>query len=176
MSHTESSNSPSGHTTVPLELRNSSQFPFPYSTFSAQTTHRKHSSSTVAWRTPHRKHMLCVRLRVHWSITSTGTGADDIENTASCIIACRTVFRELLPGNTLFKSVILCIYVSYILNLFLIFLINSIQKSAVGHQSLKISGNFCLATASDFKGRPGICLPCARLSRICSGCLCLLSF
>jgi hypothetical protein len=32
-------------------------------------------------------------------------GADDIENTASSIVACWTVFTELLPGNALIKSV-----------------------------------------------------------------------
>jgi hypothetical protein len=35
-------------------------------------------------------------------------GADDIENTASSIGACRTVFTELLPGNALKKSVSIC--------------------------------------------------------------------
>jgi hypothetical protein len=32
-------------------------------------------------------------------------GADDIGNTASSIVACWTVFTELLPGNALIKSV-----------------------------------------------------------------------
>jgi hypothetical protein len=32
-------------------------------------------------------------------------GADDIENTASSIVACWIVFIELLPGNALKKSV-----------------------------------------------------------------------
>jgi hypothetical protein len=32
-------------------------------------------------------------------------GAADIENTASSIVACWTVFTELLPGNELIKSV-----------------------------------------------------------------------
>jgi hypothetical protein len=31
--------------------------------------------------------------------------ADDIENTASPIVACWTVFTELLPGNALLESV-----------------------------------------------------------------------
>ena len=30
-------------------------------------------------------------------------GEDDIENTASSIVACWTVFTELLPGNELMK-------------------------------------------------------------------------
>jgi hypothetical protein len=32
-------------------------------------------------------------------------GADGIENTASSIVACWTVFIELLPGNALIKSI-----------------------------------------------------------------------
>jgi hypothetical protein len=48
-----------------------------------------------------------VILRVHWSVTNTGRGADDIENTASSIVACWAVFTELLPGNALIKSVAL---------------------------------------------------------------------
>jgi hypothetical protein len=32
-------------------------------------------------------------------------GVDDIENTAPSIVACWTVFTELLPGNALIKSV-----------------------------------------------------------------------
>jgi hypothetical protein len=38
-------------------------------------------------------------------IPSCNSGADDIENTASSIVAFWTVFTELLPGNTLIKSV-----------------------------------------------------------------------
>jgi hypothetical protein len=34
-------------------------------------------------------------------LPSTGRGADDIENTASSIVACWTVFTELLPDNAL---------------------------------------------------------------------------
>jgi hypothetical protein len=69
------------------------------------STHRNHSPSFVAWRRPHRKHVSHVRLQVDWSVSSTGCGADDIENTASSIVACWTVFTELLPGNSLTKSV-----------------------------------------------------------------------
>jgi hypothetical protein len=72
---------------------------------SARTTHRKHSSSIVARRRPHRKRVSRVRLRVHWSVTSTERGADNIENTASSIVACWTVFTELLPGKSLIKRV-----------------------------------------------------------------------
>jgi hypothetical protein len=36
----------------------------------------------------------------------------DTENTASCIVAFRTVFRELLPSNALIKSVILYIFLT----------------------------------------------------------------
>jgi hypothetical protein len=74
----------------------------------ARTTHRKHSPSTVAWRTPHRKHVSRVRLRVHWYVISTWYGANDIENKASSIDACWTVFTELLPDNALIKSVTIC--------------------------------------------------------------------
>jgi hypothetical protein len=49
--------------------------------------------------------VLHIRLRVHWPVTSTGRGPDDIENTASSVVACWTVFTELLAGNTLIKSV-----------------------------------------------------------------------
>jgi hypothetical protein len=76
---------------------------------SARTTQK--TSHVIATQRVHwfaswtyRKHMPRVRLRVHWSITSTGRGADDIENTASFIIACWTVFTEPLPGNALIKS------------------------------------------------------------------------
>jgi hypothetical protein len=44
-------------------------------------------------------------LRVDWSVNSTGRGADDMENTASSVVACWTVFTELLPGSTLIRSV-----------------------------------------------------------------------
>jgi hypothetical protein len=39
-------------------------------------------------------------------------GADDIENTASSIVACWTVFTGLLPGNALIKSVTICMCIS----------------------------------------------------------------
>jgi hypothetical protein len=49
-----------------------------------------------------------VRLRVHWSVTSTGRGADDVENAVSSISACWIVFfAELLPSNAMIKSVTL---------------------------------------------------------------------
>jgi hypothetical protein len=38
-------------------------------------------------------------------VTKEGRGADDTENTATSIVACWTVFTELLPGNALIKSV-----------------------------------------------------------------------
>jgi hypothetical protein len=37
-------------------------------------------------------------------------GADDIENTASFIVACWAVFIELLPGNALIKSVTILLF------------------------------------------------------------------
>jgi hypothetical protein len=54
---------------------------------------------------PHGKHILCVRLRVRWSVSSTGSGLEDVENTASSTVVCWTVFTEPLPGNALIKSV-----------------------------------------------------------------------
>jgi hypothetical protein len=78
---------------------------------SARTTYREHSPSIVAWSRPHRKHLSRVRLRVHWSVTSIGRGAEEVKNTTSSIVACWTVFTELLPGNSLIKSVT----ISYIL-------------------------------------------------------------
>jgi hypothetical protein len=54
---------------------------------------------------PHRKHVSRVRLRVHWSVTSTGRGAGVIENKALSIFACWTVFTEPCPGNALIKLV-----------------------------------------------------------------------
>jgi hypothetical protein len=76
-------------------------FLYPLGTGHAQKT----QPSIVAWRRPHRNHVSRVRLRVHWSVSSAGRGADDIENTASPIVACCTVCIELLPGNALIKSV-----------------------------------------------------------------------
>jgi hypothetical protein len=72
---------------------------------SARTTLRKHSRSIVVWRRPHRKHVSRIRPRVDLSASSTGRGADNLENTASSIVACWIVFTELLPGNALIKSV-----------------------------------------------------------------------
>jgi hypothetical protein len=70
---------------------------------------------------PHGKHRLycCWRHRLYGSVFTEPLlrnglqnpvvppllGADDIENTASSIVACWTVFTELLPGNALIKSV-----------------------------------------------------------------------
>jgi hypothetical protein len=110
MSHTKSSNASCGHTVLPLKLRNSSPVNshshiLPYHL--GMTTHRKHNPSVVAWRTPHRKHVSRVRLRVDWSVSSTKSGADDVENTAPSIVACWAVFTELLPGNALIRSVII---------------------------------------------------------------------
>jgi hypothetical protein len=79
-------------------------FPF---ILSARTTHRKHSPSFFffAWRRPHIKHVSRVRLRAHWSVSSTGCGADVIETTASPTVVYCTVFTELLPGKALIKSI-----------------------------------------------------------------------
>jgi hypothetical protein len=42
--------------------------------------------------------------------------ADDIENMASCVAACWTVFTELLPGSTFIKSV--TVFCQCVLSLF----------------------------------------------------------
>jgi hypothetical protein len=46
------------------------------------------------------------------SVSSAGRGADDIENTASSIVACWTVITEMCLGNTI-KSVALLFYYYY---------------------------------------------------------------
>jgi hypothetical protein len=85
----------------------SSQFLFPYSLISFR--HGSRTENTTPLFVPGAEHtentVSRVRLQVHWSVTSTGRGADDIENIASSIVACWTVFTELLPGNALIKSV-----------------------------------------------------------------------
>jgi hypothetical protein len=66
----------------------------------ALTTHRRHTPSIVAWRRSQRNRVSHVSLRV-WFVISTRRGADDTENTASSIVACWTMFTELLPDNAL---------------------------------------------------------------------------
>jgi hypothetical protein len=46
-----------------------------------------------------------LRNGLHNTVVPPLLGEDDIENTASSIVACWTVFTELLPGNALIKSV-----------------------------------------------------------------------
>jgi hypothetical protein len=48
---------------------------------------------------------LLLRNGLHNPVVPPLLGADDIENTASSIVACWTVFTELLPGNALIKFV-----------------------------------------------------------------------
>jgi hypothetical protein len=74
---------------------------------SARTTHKKAIPSIVAWLRPQRKHVPRIRLWVDWSVSSAGRGADDTKNTVSYIVACWTVFIELLPGKTLIKSILI---------------------------------------------------------------------
>jgi hypothetical protein len=52
-----------------------------------------------------------LRKGLHNSVVPLLLGVDDIENTASSIVACWTVSTELLPGNELIKSVTICIFV-----------------------------------------------------------------
>jgi hypothetical protein len=61
-------------------------------------------SYILSVRTTHRKHVSCVRLRVHWSVGSAGSGADDIENTphlllhvGSCLQSCCLATRWSNP-------------------------------------------------------------------------------
>jgi hypothetical protein len=56
---------------------------------------------------PYRKHMSHVRLRVHCSISSIGGGTVNIENSASSIVECWTVYMEPLLCNVLTKSITL---------------------------------------------------------------------
>jgi hypothetical protein len=46
-----------------------------------------------------------LRKGLHYPVVPPLLGTYDIENTVSSIVACWTVFTELLPGNTLIKSV-----------------------------------------------------------------------
>jgi hypothetical protein len=48
---------------------------------------------------------LLLRNELHNPIVPVLLGADDVVNTASSVVACWTVFTELLPGNALIKSV-----------------------------------------------------------------------
>jgi hypothetical protein len=117
-------NSSFGHTAVPLELRNSSEvhvllnlpaYDCPQTTYAVPhkpwaRTYRKHvtwSLSTVVWR-----HCIggrvftepLLRNGLHNRVIPWLLRADDIKNTASSIVACWTMFTELLPGNALIKS------------------------------------------------------------------------
>jgi hypothetical protein len=51
-----------------------------------------------------------LRNGLHNSVVPPLLGADDIESTASSIVACWIVFTELLPGNALIKSVRVLLY------------------------------------------------------------------
>jgi hypothetical protein len=48
---------------------------------------------------------LLLKNGLHNTIVPPLLGVDDMENTASSIVACWTVFTELFPGNILIKSV-----------------------------------------------------------------------
>jgi hypothetical protein len=50
-----------------------------------------------------------LRNGLHNLVVPSLLGADDIENTASFIVACWTVFTELLHDNALIKSVTMCL-------------------------------------------------------------------
>jgi hypothetical protein len=59
-----------------------------------------------------------LRNGLHNTVVPPLLGEDDIENTASSIVACWTIFTKLLPGNGLIKTVT-------ILNVHLLFQLNS---------------------------------------------------
>jgi hypothetical protein len=75
-----------------------------YSTLFDCLLHYSGTHYNSSAQTP-QKNMSRVRPPVHWSVTRTGHGADDIRNTASSIVACWAVFTEPLSGNDLIKSV-----------------------------------------------------------------------
>jgi hypothetical protein len=62
--HTKSSNS-SGHTAVPFELRNSSQFPFPYSLISSRHGPRTENTVLLLRRAQKTSHVITIS-PVHW--------------------------------------------------------------------------------------------------------------
>jgi hypothetical protein len=73
---------------------------------SAHTTQQKKTAPLLLCGADHTEDTYHVSdCQVHWTITSIGSGADDVENTVSSIVACWTVFTELLLGNALIKSV-----------------------------------------------------------------------
>jgi hypothetical protein len=64
--------------------------------------------SPLSWHGPIRGNVFTeplLRSGLHNPVFPPLLGADDIENTATSILACLTVFTELLPGNALIKSV-----------------------------------------------------------------------
>jgi hypothetical protein len=74
-----------------------------------RTLHRPHGKHRLycCWRHRLRGSVFTkplLRNGLHNPVVPPLLGADDIENTASFIVACWTVFTELLPGNALFKS------------------------------------------------------------------------
>jgi hypothetical protein len=51
-----------------------------------------------------------LRNGLHITVVPPLFGAGDIENTASSIVACWTVFTQLLPGNALIKTVTVLLF------------------------------------------------------------------
>jgi hypothetical protein len=58
-----------------------------------------------------------LRNGLHNPVVPPPLGADYIENTASSIAFCWTLFTELLAGNALIKSVTVCTYIHITLSL-----------------------------------------------------------
>jgi hypothetical protein len=83
--------------------------------------------------------------------------AGDIENTASSIVACCTVFTELLPGNSLIKSV--TVY----------FLFMKCRKARIFAMAV-ITGSTQEETKDKLKSE-NACCPYTRISCPLDGCL-----
>jgi hypothetical protein len=83
----------------------SSQFPFPYSLTSSRHGPRTENIAPLLLHSAdHTKNMCHVSDCEFIGPLPARRGADDIETTASSIVACWKVFTELLPGNALIKS------------------------------------------------------------------------
>jgi hypothetical protein len=95
------------HTAVPLELRNSNEvnshpriLPYPLGTDHAQKTQPLYCMAQTRQKARHMSDCKFIGL-----FTGTGCCADDTESAASSIVACWTVFTDLLPGNVLIKFI-----------------------------------------------------------------------
>jgi hypothetical protein len=98
LQHITTSNYSSGHTAVPWNFGTQAKsIPIPVFShiLSARTTHRKHSHYIVAWSRPPRKLVSSIRLRVDWSICSTGLSAEDRKHCLICCCVLDRVYRAV---------------------------------------------------------------------------------